>query len=68
MMLWGIFFTTVLMTNFGSSRLVSLLMECLCMTPLMPTMMVMRGLVFQPSSSMPIKGSYINIEIHGHYV
>jgi hypothetical protein len=32
-----------LMTGFGILRLVSLLIECSCMTPLAPVLMVMRG-------------------------
>ena len=41
-------------------RLVSLLMKCLCMAPLTPVVMVIRGLVFHPSFCLVlISGSYL---------
>jgi hypothetical protein len=48
MALWCRLFTRVLILDFGICRLVSLSMECLCMSPLTPVVMVMRGLVFHP--------------------
>ena len=36
------------MVCFGISRLSSLLMECSCMAPQTPAMIVMRGFVFHP--------------------
>ena len=49
-----------LMLVFGNFSLVSLSMECSCMTPLTPAMMVMRGLVFHPLLCMVlISGSYL---------
>jgi hypothetical protein len=36
------------MLAFGILRLASLLMECSCMVPLTPAMIVMRGFVFHP--------------------
>ena len=48
------------MACFGILRLVSLLMECLCMAPLTPAVMVIRMLVFHPSYCMMlISGSYL---------
>jgi hypothetical protein len=45
---------------FGILRLASLLMECSCMTPLTPVVMVMRGFVFHPLIPiMLISGSYL---------
>ena len=47
------------MLDFGILRSVNLLMECLCITPLTPTMIVMRGFVFQPMFCMLLmSGSY----------
>ena len=43
MAFWFIFFMRVLMVDFGIFRLVSLLMECLCIFLVTPTMMVIRG-------------------------
>jgi hypothetical protein len=36
------------MLFFGRSRLVSLLIDCSCMAPLTPAVMVIRGFDFQP--------------------
>ena len=48
------------MLDFGILRLVGLFMECLCMAPLTPAVMVMRGLVFHPLFCMIlIYGSYL---------
>ena len=45
---------------FWEFKLVSLLMECSCMAPLMPNVMITRGLVFQPLFCMVlIRGSYL---------
>ena len=47
------------MLAFGILRLVSLFMECSCMTPLTPAVMVVRGLVFYTLFFMVlISGSY----------
>ena len=49
-----------LMLVFGNFSLVSLSMECSCMTPLTLAMMVMRGLVFHPLLCMVlISRSYL---------
>jgi hypothetical protein len=40
------FFMRALMVDFGILRLMSFLMECLCMAPLTPAMMVVRGVAF----------------------
>ena len=57
---WWIFFMRVLMACFGILRLASLLMECSCMAPLTPAMMVMSGLVFHPLFCMVFtSGSYL---------
>ena len=47
MAFWCIFFMRVLMLGFEILRLVSLLIECSCISPLIPAVIVMRGLVFQ---------------------
>ena len=48
------------MLHFGIFSLVSLSMECSCMVPLTPAVMVMRGLVFQPLFRMMLfNGSYL---------
>ena len=49
------------MVGFGMFRLISLLMECSCMAPLVtPVVMVMRGFVFCPLFCMvSISGSYL---------
>jgi hypothetical protein len=49
------------MLVFGMSRLVSWLIECLCMAPLTPAVMVIRGFVFQPLLLiLLISGSYLS--------
>jgi hypothetical protein len=59
MAFWCIFFMGVLILVFGILRLANLFMECLCMAPLTPAVMVMRGLVFHPLFFMVlISGSY----------
>ena len=45
---WCMSFMRVLMVIFGIFRCVSFLMECSCMAPLTPTMMVISGLVCHP--------------------
>ena len=48
------------MVGFGIFRLVSLLMKCLCMTPLTLVVMEIRRLVFHPLFCMVlIRGSYL---------
>ena len=48
------------MLVFGMFSFVRLAMECSCMAPLTPAVMVMRGLVFQPLFWMVlIRGSYL---------
>ena len=60
MAFWWIFFMRVLIVGFGMFRLVSLLMECLCMAPLTRVVIVIRGLVFHPLFCMvSIRGSYL---------
>ena len=52
-------FMRVLMIDFGMFRLTSLYMECLCIAPLTPVVMTMRGLIFHPLFCMVlISGSY----------
>jgi hypothetical protein len=48
MAFWCMFFIRFLMLDFGMFSLVRFSMECSCMAPLTPAVMVMRGLVFQP--------------------
>jgi hypothetical protein len=48
MALWCRLFMRVLILNFGIFRLFSFSMECSCMAPLTPVVMVMRGLIFHP--------------------
>jgi hypothetical protein len=48
MMFWCIFFMRILMFDFGSFKLLCLLMEYLCMAPLTLVVMFMRKLVFHP--------------------
>ena len=43
MAFWCMFFMRVLVMNFRSFRLASLLMECSCIAPLTRAVMVMRG-------------------------
>ena len=52
MAFWCMFFMRVLMMDFGIFRLASLLMECSCMPPLTPAVIVMRGLVCHPRICM----------------
>ena len=48
------------MVDFGILRLMSFLMECSCMAPLTPVVMVVRGLVFHPFFCIAlIRGSYL---------
>ena len=48
------------MVGFGSFKLTSLLIECSCMAPLTPIVMVMRGLIFHPLFyKILIRGSYL---------
>ena len=48
------------MLVFGILRLVSLLVDCSCIAPLMPAVIVMRGYVFHPLFCMLlINGSYL---------
>ena len=48
------------MLVFGSFKLVTLLIECLCMASLTPNVMVMRGLIFHPLFCKElIRGSYL---------
>ena len=48
MAFWCMFFMRFLMLVFGRLRSVSLLMDCSCMAPLTPAVIVMRGFVNQP--------------------
>ena len=48
------FFMRVLMVDFGIFMLTSLLMECSCMAPLTPAVMVMRGFVCHPVFCMVV--------------
>jgi hypothetical protein len=49
------------MLVFGILRLVSLLIECSCIDPLTPAVMVIRGFVFQPLLLIVlISGSYLS--------
>ena len=60
MELWCRFFMRVLILVFGICRLVSFSMEWVCMAPLTPAVMVMRGLVFHPLFCIAlIRGSYL---------
>ena len=60
MAFWCISFMSVLMFDFGILRLVSLVMDCSCIAPLTPAVMVMRGFVFHPLFRMLlISGSYL---------
>ena len=43
-----IFFMRFLMLDFGILRLVNLLIECLCIAPCTPAVIIMRGSVFHP--------------------
>ena len=60
MAIWCMFFMRVVMMDFGICRLTSLLMECSCIAPIAPAMMVMRGLVCHPRFCMVlISESYL---------
>jgi hypothetical protein len=48
MVLWCMSFIRFFMLDFGIFSYVSLSMECSCMPPLTPAMMVIRGLVLHP--------------------
>ena len=48
MAFWCMSFISFLMLDFGMSIFVSFSMECSCMAPLTPAVIVMRGLIFQP--------------------
>ena len=48
MAFWCMSFISFLMLDFGMSIFVSFSMDCSCMAPLTPAVIVMRGLVFQP--------------------
>ena len=48
MAFWCMSFISFFHVGFWTFGFVSLLMECSCMTPLTPAMMVMRGLVLHP--------------------
>ena len=61
MALRWIFFMRDLMVDFGMFSCASLVMECSCMAPLTPAMMVMRGFVCQPRFCIVlISGSYFS--------
>ena len=48
------------MLVFGMLTPASLLMDCSCIAPLTPAVIVMRGFIFQPLCSMAlISGSYL---------
>ena len=60
MALRWIFFMRVLMVDFGMFNWASLLMECSCMAPLAPAVMVMRGFVCHPRLCIVLmSGSYL---------
>ncbi len=46
MTFWCKFLTRILMLDFGILSLVSILVECFCMAPLTPFVMVTRGFIF----------------------
>ena len=48
MAFWCIFFMRILILVFGIFSLIGWSMECSCIAPLTPAVMVMRGLIFQP--------------------
>jgi hypothetical protein len=53
-------FTRVLILVLGIFSLASFLIECLCMAPLTPVVIVMRGLIFHPLFWIAlISGSYL---------
>ena len=60
MAFWCMSFINFLMFDFGMFIFVRFSMECSCMAPLTPAVMVMRGLVFQPLFWMMLfSGSYL---------
>jgi hypothetical protein len=60
MAFWCMSFIRFLMLDFGIFSFVSLSMECSCMAPLTPAVMVMRGLVLHPLFWMVLfNGSYL---------
>ena len=60
MAFWCMSFMSFLIFGFGILRSFSLLMECSCMAPLTPAVIVIRGFVFQPVLCMwLISGSYL---------
>jgi hypothetical protein len=60
MAFWSMFFMSFLMLVFGMLRSSSFVMDCSCMAPLTPAVMVIRGFVFHPLFFMSlISGSYL---------
>jgi hypothetical protein len=60
MAFWCMSFISFLILDFGMFILVSFSMECSCMAPLTPAVIVMRWLVFQPLFWMVLfSGSYL---------
>src|ERR1700738_1065911 len=60
MALRWIFFMRVIMVDFGMFNWASLLMDCSCMAPLTPAVMVMRGFVCHPQFCIVLmSGSYL---------
>ena len=60
MALWCKLFMRFLILAFGIFKLFNFSIECLCMAPLTPVVMVMRGLVFHPLFCMAlISRSYL---------
>ena len=60
MAFWCMSFMIVLILDFGILRSVDLLMECSCIAPLTPFVIVMRGFAFHPMFCMLlISGSYL---------
>ena len=54
MAFWCMFFIRVLMLDFGILSSVNLVMDCSCIAPLTPAMMVISGFVFQPLFRMAL--------------
>ena len=60
MAFWHMFFMSFFMLVFGMLRSSNFLMDCSCMAPLTPDVMVIRGFVFHPLFFMSlISGSYL---------
>ena len=60
MAFWCMFFMRLLILVFGILRSSKFLMDCSCIAPLTPAVMVIRGLVFHPLLCMAlISGSYL---------